>query len=75
VPSYGRVYDIVRSLDPALVTLAHQGTKRYREVFDLVHRRQAEQPNEIWQADHTELNLWVLDPAAKPARPWAHRCP
>lgn len=44
VPSYGRVYDLVRSLDPALVTLAQEGTKRYREVFDLIHRRDAEGP-------------------------------
>ena len=70
VPSYGRVYNIVRSLDPALVTLAHEGTRRYREMFDLVHRREATAPNEVWQADHTELDLWVLDPAGKPARPW-----
>jgi len=69
-PSYGRVYDIVRSLDPALVTLAHEGAKRYREVFDLVHRREAARPNDIWQADHTELDLWVLAPSGPPARPW-----
>ena len=28
-PSYSSVYDVVRSLDPALVKLAHQGTKAY----------------------------------------------
>jgi putative transposase len=27
MPSYKRVYDIVRQLDPGLVTLAHEGTK------------------------------------------------
>jgi putative transposase len=70
VPSYSRVYDIVRRLDPALVTLAHEGAKRYREVYDLVHRREAARPNEIWQADHTELDLWVLTPSGMPARPW-----
>jgi putative transposase len=68
-PSYSRVYDIVRSLDPALVTLAHEGAKRYREVFDLIHRRDTAEPNQIWQADHTELDFWVRDPAGKPARP------
>ena len=70
VPSYATVYDIVRHLDPALATLAFDGTKRYQEVFDLVYRREAERSNDIWQADHTELDLWVLDPAGKPARPW-----
>jgi len=39
-------------------------------VFELVYRRQAGRPNEIWQADHTELDLWVLTPAGQTARPW-----
>lgn len=34
-PSYGTVYAVVRGLDPALVTLAHQ-PDRYREAFVLV---------------------------------------
>ncbi|WP_422935009.1 Mu transposase C-terminal domain-containing protein [Sinomonas sp. P47F7] len=70
VPSYSTVYEIVAGLDPGLRTLAHEGTKRYEEAFDLVYRRQASVPNEIWQADHTELDLWVVTPSGKPARPW-----
>ena len=70
VPGYDTVYDVVTRLDPALVVLAHEGAKRYREVFDLIHRREADRPNEIWQADHTELDLWVREPSGKPARPW-----
>jgi putative transposase len=70
VPSYSRVYEIVRGLDPALVTLAQEGSKRFREVFDLVHRRTARRPNAIWQADHTQLDLHVLGPAGEHARPW-----
>ena len=70
MPSYGCVYDIIRRMDPALVTLAQQGTKRYREVFDMIHRREAERPNEIWQADHTLLDIWVFNEQDKPARPW-----
>ena len=27
-------------------------------------------PNDIWQADHTELDVMVLDEAGRPARPW-----
>ena len=53
MPGYAAVYDVVRSMDPAMATLAHEGSKRYREVFDLVHRREAAKPNEIWQANHT----------------------
>jgi putative transposase len=69
-PSYSTVYAIVAGLDPAMLMLAHEGTKRYEEVYDLVYRREATGPNEIWQADHTELDLWVITPSAKPARPW-----
>jgi putative transposase len=70
VPSYATVYDIVRRLDPGMVMLAREGSKRYKEVFDLIHRREAARPNEIWQADHTELDLWVIAPSGQPARPW-----
>lgn len=70
VPGYAAVYDIVRSIDPAMATLAYEGAKRYREVFDLVYRREAARPNEIWQADHTLLDLWVVTPSGRPARPW-----
>ena len=34
--------DTLRRLDPALVCLAHEGTKRYQERFDLIHRREAD---------------------------------
>jgi len=59
VPAYHSVYRIVKQLDPALLTLAHEGSKAYRLAFDLLHRREASASNEIWQADHTLLDLWV----------------
>ena len=58
IPSYTVVYRLIRKLEPALLTLAHEGTKAYSEPFDLVHRREAEAPNAIWQADHTELDIF-----------------
>lgn len=69
-PSYKQVYTLVRRLDPALVSLAHEGPRVYRERFDLLYRREAGRANEIWQADHTPLDLWVLDERQRPARPW-----
>lgn len=70
VPSYSTVYAIVAAIDPGLRTLGQDGVKRYREVFDLIYRRDAEHPNDVWQADHTQLDLWVRLPSGKPARPW-----
>ena len=69
-PSYSLVYSVVRNLSPALTTLAHQGEKVYRDAFDLLHRREAEGPNQIWQADHTLLDIWITREGEKPARPW-----
>ena len=71
VPSYATVRDIVQSLDPALVTLALDGPAAYRDRHELVYRRRADRPNEIWQADHTELDILITSAAGgKPDRPW-----
>jgi len=69
-PSYDVVYSLIRKLAPALVTMAHEGTKAYSESFDLVHRTEAESPNAIWQADHTELDILVKDEDGNARRPW-----
>jgi putative transposase len=69
-PGYDRVRQIIKGLDPALVTLAHQGAAAYREEFDLLYRREATHSNAMWQADHTPLDIWLLDETGKSARPW-----
>ena len=70
VPNYRRVYRVVKHLDPALVTLAHAGSKTYRTTYDLLYRHEAAQPNDLWQADHTLLDLWVRQDGGPPVRPW-----
>jgi putative transposase len=70
VPSYDVVHDIVRQLAPALLTLAHAGSKVYRETFDLLYRREADAPNAIWQADHTLLDVLLTDDTGRPRKPW-----
>jgi putative transposase len=70
VPTYQCVYRVVKHLEPALLTLAHEGTKVYRTTFDLLYRREADTSNDIWQADHTLLDLWVQQDSGPPARPW-----
>jgi len=69
-PSYGTIYALIRELDPALVTLAHEGTKAYSDAFDLIHRHEATAPNAVWQADHTELDIWLKDGRGQPEKPW-----
>jgi putative transposase len=69
-PSYSVVYGIVRGLPEDLVTLAHEGGKAYSDAFELVHRREAERPNSIWQADHTPLDIELVREDGTVARPW-----
>lgn len=69
-PSYWLVYRIVAALPADLVTLAHDGTKAYSNAFELVHRREADWPNAIWQADHTPLDILLIRPDGTAAKPW-----
>lgn len=52
------------------MTLAHDGPTALRDRYELLYRRQSDRPNALWQADHTELDLLVLDADGTPARPW-----
>lgn len=69
-PSYATVHAIIRGLDPALTTLAHEGAAAFRNRYELIHRHRAEAPNALWQADHTALDILIVDANGKPARPW-----
>ncbi|MDQ0078653.1 DDE-type integrase/transposase/recombinase [Arthrobacter oryzae] len=69
-PSYSVVREIVQALDPALVTLALEGPASYRDRHELVLRRRADRPNQIWQADHTQLDILISGATGKPDRPW-----
>jgi hypothetical protein len=69
-PSYDVIYEVVRQLPAGLLTLAHEGKKAYSATFDLVHRREAERPNAIWQTDHTLLDILVQREGENPAQPW-----
>ena len=69
-PSYGSVRDIVHRIDPAMLTLAHEGAAAFRDKYEVVHRHRADRPNATWQADHTELDILIFDARGRPARPW-----
>src|SRR5215831_15966880 len=69
-PSYGSVYGIVRQLSPAMITLAQDGPAAFRDRYELIYRHRAEGPNALWQADHTRLDVLVLDANGAAVRPW-----
>lgn len=68
--SYGVIRTIVAGIRPDVATLAHEGAVAYRDRYELVWRQRADQPNAVWQADHTELDILILDANGAPARPW-----
>jgi putative transposase len=69
-PSYSSVYGIVRRLSPAMVTLAQEGPAAFRNRYELIYRHRAACPNALWQADHTLLDIMVLDSNGAAVRPW-----
>ncbi len=70
VPSYSSIRRIIGAIDPGLYTLAQHGDTAYRDKYELVFRRSTSGPNEQWQADHTLLDVAILDKTGTPARPW-----
>ena len=36
----------------------------------MVHRREADAPNAIWQADHTPLDILLINPDGEASKPW-----
>lgn len=69
-PSYTTIRAIISRLGLPLRHLAHEGKKSFMDKYDLVYRRTATRPNEIWQADHTALDILLVDPKERPTRPW-----
>lgn len=69
-PSYTSVYNIVKNIKASLILLSQQGTKEYQNKYDLLYPRKSTYPNEIWQADHSLLDIWLINDKNKPQRPW-----
>ncbi|MBA3535680.1 MAG: DDE-type integrase/transposase/recombinase [Tatlockia sp.] len=70
VPSYRSVCRVIFNIPDDLLLLGRQGTKAYQQQYDLLYLRAANQPNELWQADHVLLDFEVLNDKNKLQRPW-----
>jgi putative transposase len=68
-PSYATVHSIC-SRPRFSADDARAGRSGVRNRYELIHRHRAEAPNALWQADHTTLDILVVDANGKPARPW-----
>ena len=70
IPSYSQIYKLRKRIPKSLIQLAHEGEKIYKEKYDLIAIRETTRPNEIWQADHTLLDINLLDEKGNINRPW-----
>lgn len=70
IPSYAIVSKVINNISPDLVSLAHDGIAPYQQKYDLLYIREALRANQIWQEDHTLLNVYVLDDRGEIKRPW-----
>ena len=70
IPSYSTVSNIINTIPQDLISLAHDGAKSYEQQYELLFRREASKSNEIWQADHTLLDIYVIDCKGLLKRPW-----
>ncbi|EOH99029.1 hypothetical protein UAY_02298 [Enterococcus moraviensis ATCC BAA-383] len=69
-PSYYQVRKIIANIPKNLTVLAQEGAKKYSNKFDLIYLREADYPNQIWQADHTLLDINILNSKGSSVRPW-----
>lgn len=53
-----------------MLIVAHEGAAAFRDNrrWSIGHR--TDRPNAIWQADHTQLDILILDASGRPMRPW-----
>ncbi len=69
-PSYVVVRAIAKSMNTGLVVLSQQGSKVYNQTFELIYRRESEVSNAMWQADHTPLDILLIDEKGNARKPW-----
>lgn len=69
-PSYWLVWNICQQIDARLKMLAHEGEEAYEQAYEIVIRRNANHPNEMWQSDHTETKVWSVDEKGRVAKVW-----
>ncbi len=59
-PTYWVVYRIQQNLPQDLLTLSKDSAE-YKRLYEIIHRFEASCPNEIWQADHNFMDIFVWD--------------
>jgi putative transposase len=69
-PSYTVVWEICKEIDQRLKVLAHEGDAAYEQIYDILVRKETERPNELWQGDHKEKDIWTIDELGCLGKAW-----
>jgi len=67
-PTYWNIYRIYISIPADLLALSRDSAE-YRRYYEMIHRFEASCPNEIWQADHNFMDIFVWDEHGQALKP------
>lgn len=67
-PSYSAVRRIYKNLPRDLLTLSKDSAE-YKRLYEIIHRFEATCPNEIWQADHNFMDIFIWDELGQALKP------
>lgn len=70
IPTYSIVYHIISNMNSSLMTLAHEGSVAYRDKYEIVFMRESTAPNQMWQIDHSPLDIVLLNEKKEAQKPW-----
>jgi putative transposase len=70
VPCYSVVWRIYEAIPGEQKVYAHEGEKAYKHEYGIIHRWSAAYPNEIWQCDHKEFDIYATDIRGRVGKVW-----
>ena len=67
-PTYWTINRIHKNIPRDLLALSKDSAE-YRRLYELIHRFEASCPNEIWQADHNFMDIFIWDNSGQALKP------
>lgn len=68
--SYYTIRKVIKKIPDDLKVLAKNGDKVYGDKYEMIIRRTSKYPNQMWQTDHSLLDLLIVDCDNQKKKPW-----
>ena len=68
--NYYTIRKVIKKIPDDLKVLAKNGDKVYGDKYEMIIRRTSKYPNQIWQTDHSLLDLLIVDCDNQKKKPW-----